>query len=412
MTTPDVQDIPIGWGFSTRYTYPDWHTVTLALRFRDKELVAHTVTDGAEVELHTIDLGVVVVSLAFHHDLGGGTVGWELTAGRGRWLRGGDVPGRRVAHRTFLHFDPCIGEVGGETDVYPPVVELDDYGASRHLHRAGGDGYGTSRNSTGFPLRLHVDDSVVRRVDGVGAKVKRTMFPDHPPFTFNAVACVGDFDHDGPQKYTNPESPWFNVFLGYYQLDCRKDRWHRPFGFESAAGAVSVPCIDDLVRLGKADWNYFSAWDCGVPEDEVRRYCSPDHRESDVRDHGLVTIGDTRWRHLELLDITVASAYIAEPPARQPVDNNLLCGLFRDSYGYPQPVPGYDTSFVAATLDSFQYMAYFETVDDDGVGWFHTLIFGGTVHHGQDAPLLEAQMAADRTVIEEHYARFGFAIDD
>ena len=99
------------------------------------------------------------------------------------------------------------------------------------------------------------------------------------------------------------------------------------------------------------------------------------------------------------------------PPARQPVDNNRICSLFRDSYGYPVPVDGYDESFIPATLDSFQYMAYYET-GDAGDEWYHTLIFGGTVHHDADRPLLEAQMVADRKVIAEHYATFGFPIDD
>ena len=182
-------------------------------------------------------------------------------------------------------------------------------------HGTGPPDYGKSRNSTGFPLRLHIDDSVERHIDDVGRRVKRRMFPHRPPFVFNAVACVGDFDRDGRQKYTNPDSPWFNVFLGYYQLDCRKALWGRPFGFESASLAASQPCIDDLVRLGKADWNYFSAWDCGVPEDVVDRYCG--HDIDPVRRGGPRTGRDRgrEWRHLELLDLTVASAYIAAPPA-------------------------------------------------------------------------------------------------
>jgi hypothetical protein len=411
MSDPDVQDIPIGWGFSARYTYPDWHRVTMAFRFRNRELFEHTLDADAEVEQHTLDLGFAVVVLVVESDLGAGTVGWRMGIARGRWLGGQGGMGRHVRSATILRFDPCIGRIGGETDVHPPAVDLEDYGAACRAHGTGPPDYGKSRNSTGFPLRLHIDDSVERHIDDVGWRVKRRMFPHRPPFVFNAVACVGDFDRDGPQKYTNPDSPWFNVFLGYYQLDCRKQLWGRPFGFESASLAASQPCIDDLVRLGKADWNYFSAWDCGVPEDVVDRYCGHDIDPSDVVDHGLVVIGGGRWRHLELLDLTVASAYIAPPPAQQPVENNAICSLFRDSYGYAVPVDGYDESFIPATLDSFQYMAYHET-GDVGDEWYHTLIFGGTVHHDADRPLLDAQKVADRLVIAEHYAAFGFPIDD
>ena len=70
MSDPDVQNIPIGWGFSARYTYPDWHRVTIAFRFRNRELFEHTLDADAEVEQHTLDLGFAVVVLTVESDLG------------------------------------------------------------------------------------------------------------------------------------------------------------------------------------------------------------------------------------------------------------------------------------------------------------------------------------------------------
>ena len=49
-------------------------------------------------------------------------------------------------------------------------------------------------------------------------------------------------------------------------------------------------------------------------------------------------------------------------------------------------------------------MAYYE--DEEG---FHTLIFGGTAHAGEDRELLAAEVEATTAVIAERYAAFGFA---
>src|SRR4029077_9122179 len=104
--------------------------------------------------------------------------------------------------RVLLSFDPSLGEVDGSTAVHPPMV--DD------------PVFGTSQTCTPTILRIHVDDKP-RDLCDVGRVVKETMFPEHPPFVFNTVACVGAFPVGGPGQYTDPCSIWFNTFLGYYQ---------------------------------------------------------------------------------------------------------------------------------------------------------------------------------------------------
>jgi hypothetical protein len=48
-------------------------------------------------------------------------------------------------------------------------------------------------------------------------------------------------------------------------------------------------------------------------------------------------------------------------------------------------------------------MAYY--ADEEA---FHTLIFAGTAHAGEDRPLLAAAADATRRVVAERYAAFGF----
>ena len=386
---PIVQSIR--FGLAMEYAYPTREAVAVSLLFRGRRLWGHTFTPAAPVKHHVLDLGLVKLEVTVTGDLFAGTIAWSTVVSTRAWPGRPWVPRHDLHERSILRFDPSIGEIGGRTDVYPPVVHDPVYGASQ--------------NCTGTILRVHVDDEV-RDLCPVGAKVKSVMFPSpYPPFVFNAVAAVGAHDDDGPQAYGNPHSPWFNVFLGYYQLDCRKDRWDRPFGFVSADGADSVPHVEDLARLGKADWNFFSNWDYGVPEDECRKYCEVDLRPEDHEDGGLVEVAGRRWRRFELRNVEVVSAYESDAPgARRLVTNTLTTPITRQSYGPPSPSPDFPASFFPKKLDGVFHMAYV----DDGE-YYRTMIFGGTAHAGEDRPLLDAQVAATLAVIADRYAGFGFA---
>jgi hypothetical protein len=218
------------------------------------------------------------------------------------------------------------------------------------------------------------------------------------------VACVGAFEEGGPQRYANPRSRWFNVFLGYYQLDCSTPDWDRPFGFEAADSVHSAPCIEDLARLGKSDWNYFSNWDYGVPEEALVPYCEVDVGSLEYLDHGLVEIAGRRWRRVDLLGVEVASSYLSDGAGAQGLARNTLVGgVLRQGFGPPDPQPDYPVSFIPQKLDATLHMAYHQ--DDEG---FHTLIFGGTAHSGVDRELLGAEVEATKVVIAERYAGFGF----
>ncbi len=386
---PVVQ--PVGWGLSVEYAYPMLESVEVSLRFRGRRLWHHAFTPDTAERRHVLGLGLVRVELTFTGDLFDGILAWAVSVATRSWPGRPWVARRRMQDRSVLSFDPSIGEIDGRTDVYPPIVHA--------------EGYVPSQNCTGTILRIHVDDRP-RDLCAVGSKVKQVMFPDpYPPFVFNAVAAVGSFDEEGPQAYADPRSPWFNVFLGYYQLDCRKDRWDRPFGFHSADGIESEPYVEDLVRLGKSDWNFFSNWDYGVPEPFLVPYCSPDHAPEDAIDGGVVDVAGRGWRRVELRNVEVASCYESDAPAAARLTSNTpITPVIRRSFGYPSPQPGFPVSFIPQSLDAVLHMAYFE--DDE---CFHTLIFGGTAHAGEDRDLLEAEVAATLAVIADQYAHRGFA---
>ena len=392
-TTPtgaDTVTLPVRWGLTAAYTYPGPDSVEVTLRYRGRRLWRHLISREAVPRRHVLRLGWLRCELMLVSDLFAGTIRWTIRVDQRTRLGGKWAHWRTWGEGSVIAFDPAVGMIGGQTAVHPPVV--DD------------PVYGDSQNCTGTILRIHIDDEP-RRLCAVGQRVKVRMFPSpYPPFVFNAVACVGAFERGGPQRYANPHSPWFNVFLGYYQLDCATPVWDRPFGFMTADAADSSPHIEDLARLGKSDWNFFSNWDYGVPEEALEPYCDVDASSVVSVDQGLVEIAGRTWRRVDLLGVEVASCYVSDAPdAQRLVRNTVIAGTLRQGFGFPDPHPDRPVSFIPKKLDAVLHMAYHQ--DDEG---FHTLIFGGTAHAGDDRELLAAEVDATTAVIAEQYADFGF----
>jgi hypothetical protein len=313
-------------------------------------------------------------------------LGGELTASGSL-----SVDGHSLFHRErvpLLRFSPAVGEVGRSADAPPP--SLDD------------PRFGRSRPCAPVPLRIFVDDEA-RGLTDVGKRVKQTMFGGYPGFVFNTVPCVGEFDR-GRGLYVKPGQDWFNVFLGYYQLDAPKAAWSRPFGYASARGVASKVAAEDVVRLTKSDWNFFSNWMYGVPEEAIRRYVDVDMGKVGVVESGPERVGGSLWHRIGLRGVGVASAYQSDGQgASKLVENSIVTPIWRASFGAPWPQPSWPESFVPTTLDGEVWMAYFEDEDT-----WHTLIFGGSCAAGAPRDFLDAQLAACRAVIERRFASFGF----
>lgn len=291
-----------------------------------------------------------------------------------------------------FEFDPTPGSIGGSVWAHPPVVNDPQLGRSRSV----------------VPIinRIHVDSR-----PGFGARMgaiaKKTFFPDYPAFVFNVCFAVGDFSLVlQPGLYGDPHSHWFNVFMGYYQLDAPKATWTRPFAYESARSNAPI-VFEDVLRLGKSDWNYFSNYMYGVPEDCIEPYNRLD--PTPWQDLGRVMIGQKMWDSIEIEEVEVVSAYqSAASGARRLVYNSILTPLWRRTFGLPCPRPDFPQSFIGTKLRAQIYMSFSE--DEDS---YHTVLFGGTVNKSFPASLnerfLELQMQACREVIERHYPQLGFA---
>lgn len=282
----------------------------------------------------------------------------------------------------LARYAPVAGVIGTTPVPDPPAVDDPEYGKSRPT-------------ATGV-TRLFVDDEE-RLLTDVGRRAKARLWADRPGFVFNTVACVG--------SYVDPDSPWFNVFLGYYQIDVAKKEWGRPFAYESAQGIDSRIDFEDIVRLGKTDWNWFSNWMYGVPEPDVLPCDGVDMSEIPASQADAGTLGATRWHYARVGNVEFVSAYESDAPgAARLVDNSLLSPTWRRSYGEPAPRPAHTTSFPPTRLDAELYIAYWE---DEAS--FHTVMFGGTAPVGADPRFLALQMDASRAVVERSYPTLGFA---
>jgi hypothetical protein len=300
----------------------------------------------------------------------------------GRWRKLVDVD------RKVLRFDPAVGEIGGKPGFAEPVVD--------HEH------YGRSQLCTPAILRLHVDEGE-RAISDAGRLVKSSLFASHPPFVFNTIACVGTADASGRGAYPNPNSVWFNVFFGCYQIDAPRSEWSRPFGYLSAAAAASQIAFDDITRLGEADWNFFSNWMYGVPLEAIEPYNTVDPVTT-VQDPAPGLIGNTLWHHAVVEGVTCVSTYESDGRgAARLVTNSLIDDIWRRAFGLPNPQRDRPTSFLPTTLRAELHMAYFE--DEDA---YHTVICGGTATLPVDPEFLAAQMTAIRAVIETSYPDCGF----
>jgi len=266
--------------------------------------------------------------------------------------------------------------------------------------------------------------------DHVGSIVKKTFFAQYPGFRFNVCFSVGPMEPASeplafvlgapvlrdllPQglgargTYGDPTSIWFNVFAGYYQLDAPKPAWSRPFGYEVGGGKPTIRA-EDVVPIGKADWNYFSNYMYGVPEDCIAPFDAIDLSRVKAEIAPTRTrIGERHWDLLRLDGVEVVSAYeSAAPHARRLVNNSLYTKLWQAYFGGAAPREGHEQSFPGASMQAALYMSY--TEDDD---FYRTVLFGGTVNTGftagDNATLLDAELSAVRTVIEQHSTELGF----
>ena len=385
--TPEHR-LPLGHGLEMRCTMDALDdSVLVAIAWHGRVLRRQRFSRTHDHDTLRIALPFLRIELGLWVDVFAGEIAGEgeiaVRPFFGRWRKLLDTE-----RRVLVRFDPAVGEICGSLGFVEPTVDHPTYGRSRLC--------------TPAILRLHVDEGK-REISDAGRLVKETLFARHPPFVFNTIACVGPADAQGKGAYPDPDSIWFNVFFGCYQIDAPKPDWSRPFGYESANGAASKIEFDDVTRLGEADWNFFSNWMYGVPRKAIDPYNVVDPVTA-VQAPAPVRVGNTLWHQASVDGVKCVSTYESDAPgAGQLMTNTPIVDVWRRAFGLPNPRPNHPDSFVPTTIRAELHMAYSEDADA-----FHTVICGGTARLPVNRPFLDAQLAAIRQVMEAGYADCGF----
>jgi hypothetical protein len=293
---------------------------------------------------------------------------------------------------------PAVGEI--DNRIFVNQVKVDD-------PRFGESG------SPPSVLEILVDDRG-HSPGGVGRLVKRQFFPDEGKLIFNvAFACGKPTLCRG--RYADPTSIWFNVFFGYYQIDVPRSEWARPFGYEPVASGRANLRAHDILRIGKADWNYFSNYMYGVPESAILPYNRVDPSAVKIVIHPRARIGRSYWDHLSLDGVEVVSAYVSGQDGQKLVTaDRVWTPIWRSLFGPSEPSEAHPKSFIPTHMRAEIYMSFVARYDRDlREQAYSTLIFGATVNAdyadaAENEAFLQAQLAAVREVIEKSYATSGF----
>jgi hypothetical protein len=235
-----------------------------------------------------------------------------------------------------------------------------------------------------------------------GAKAKKALFSTYPEFDFTVVFASAKPSFFRISDYANPKSHWFNVFYGYYDVVVPAELG-RPFGYKQQDGEWVVD-FEDVVRLGKADWNYFSNHVYGVPDHIVKQH--DDIEMGDIESKaGREKIGAWEWDKIRMKNTSVVSGYTSKHGEKWQVFDLCLTEFWRFLFGTHPSVDGFDQSFPATKLLAEGWMCF---VPEAG-GGYRTHIFGGTVNLDYEVDeqssalnrrFMARQLTALRSIIE------------
>jgi hypothetical protein len=259
--------------------------------------------------------------------------------------------------------------------------------------------FGRSFNIPGT-MAINVDEKPGPPAN-IGQKVKKFYFNDSNPFRVTISFCRGPNN-----SYGNPKSIWFNVFAGYYQVEVSKSLWKRPFGYEDATNRTLNH--EELLKLGKSDWNFLSNHIYGVPVKEIQRLAEDDS----LVQLTPITIGNKEWDSFELEFNTVAP-YVSPHDGKR-FEEGWWTPLWRFVFGRPISDPQFKNSFFPSKIKGACFVCFKEDVDYwTGEERYQTLIFGGTINqsfpdHDQNQRFLILQKKVLQQLIVENFSDLGF----
>jgi hypothetical protein len=321
------------------------------------------------------------------------------------------IAGLPPAVRALVHHLPNIGAIDGAVGFADPaVIDSPEFG-----------------KSSATPAVLDIPVAPAQHgLLTVGKKAYEKIFADanYPPLQFNVnFSCADATGLARESAYTDPRSHWFNVFFGRYEIDARAggpgdpNAWSRPFGFQRA-GSTEID-FEDILRIGRADWGYFSNWMYGVPEAALDAiYGAPQPPPKFTVLNPKVQINGKDYVECQVEGVKLPSAYVSGKDGQHLVNNDpLMSPVWRIIFGRqaaavakdPKVAAKYPKSFVPTEMKMRFYLRY-EMRNDDQGPTFATLIYGGGVNQtwaGGDPErlafndrFLEAQMAAVRATMK------------
>ncbi len=257
---------------------------------------------------------------------------------------------------------PLVGEFKGRFVVQPPKLKTDEFGKA-------------SKNPT--LLEIYVDSQKQWPLD-IGELVNERYFTDDPPIVFNVCFCCAKPTLFRGGDYGNPESHWFNVFFGFYEIDVPASSWDHPFGFEKYESKELR--FDELMRIGKSDWNYFSNHVYGVPLGTCDKYKPIDPSVKTWQNPDEVEINGKFFSEGTVEGMEVVSGYVSGKDGKK---LGYPCGIFsplwRTVFGRPRKSKHFGTSFPPTKMKMHFLIRHIKEYDEDlKEDAYKTFIYGGT----------------------------------
>jgi len=258
-----------------------------------------------------------------------------------------------------------IGEINGNLEGKPVYINDNRFG-----------------KSTDYSTILEIDVNKKEKssfLNNVGQIVRDRYFDFD--FIFNVCFSCAKPEIFKDDKYADPYSIWFNVFLGYYQIDVPFKSRTYPFGFNEN---MSINARE-ILKIGKSDWNFFSNYLYGVPLKVIE-----DNNEaielSEEEISGSVVeteiIAGVEFQKVTVNSFKVISAYEANGDRKLTNDFNNF--VWQTLFGYPVSRDEFTKSFITTNMKSVMYVYHKDMSNDPdlpkGENQHSTFIFGGVIN--------------------------------
>jgi hypothetical protein len=266
---------------------------------------------------------------------------------------------KRLARADF------VGDINGKLLVHPVYLNSEEFG-----------------ESTEYPTVLEIkiqnehDEWFLDNLKEA-SKIVRNKYFDYD-FLFNVSFSCAKPDIFGDDLDADPYSIWFNVFFGYYQIDIpQPSARNYPFGFNP--DLTLNP--EEILKIGKSDWNYFSNFCYGVPLNKITNEVTDIYPEElEGCEYEEIYINGVKFYKLTVNSFRVISAYEADNDITLNREEENL--LWQALFGFPKSRKEFKKSFFPVSMKAVMYIYHKKIQDDYDVDGeeLSTFIFGGTIN--------------------------------